>query len=336
MVPPMTTTSRHTAPERALCFELPATEGAAPDWVELLPAGPEIVGRDGRRWRMTDAARVIAATAAVGRPLVFDWEHGSETLAPKGRRAPAAGWIEAFEVREGAVWGQVSWTDQGRADVTSRAYRFLSPTFDFDPQSGEIVRLVSAGLVHAPNLPVRALNREEPMDLTKLCQALGLAATATMDEVLAAVGKQRQELMTATNRAENPPLERFVPRADYDALVARATNAEQKLAKVEADALKAEVDQAIAGALKEGKITPATEAYHRAMCRDRAALDEFRKFVAAAPKVLDPTPAITGDKPAGGGQGDAALTAEERAMCREMGVSEDAFLKTKRARAGGA
>lgn len=39
----------------ARCVEL---SGDVPEWVELLPAGPEVQGRDGRSWRLTDAAAV--------------------------------------------------------------------------------------------------------------------------------------------------------------------------------------------------------------------------------------------------------------------------------------
>ena len=42
------------------CTLLPT--GEIPEWVELLPAGPEIAGRDGRKWKLEDAAAVAAAS----------------------------------------------------------------------------------------------------------------------------------------------------------------------------------------------------------------------------------------------------------------------------------
>ncbi|NJO56570.1 MAG: hypothetical protein HC834_09820 [Rhodospirillales bacterium] len=58
-----------------------ALEAAAPDWIELLPAGPVITGRDGRAWNLPDPQALIAAFAARNQPLVVDWEHASEHRA---------------------------------------------------------------------------------------------------------------------------------------------------------------------------------------------------------------------------------------------------------------
>lgn len=332
MTLPSTDIVRIQDPARALCYALPPDATTAPDWVELLPAGPDIVGRDGRRWTMRDPDAVVAASR-IGRDLVFDWEHGSIQLSTAGVRNPAAGWIKELAVRDGALWGRVDWTAAGRSDVETKAYRYLSPVFDFSKSTGEIVRFVSAGLVHEPNLRLPALNREEDtMTLALLCQELGLSATGTMDDVLAAVRKQRQDLTTATNRAENPDITRFIPRADYDAAVIRATNAEKKVAETEAASLKAEVDTLIAGALKEGKITPATEAYYRAACRDRSGVDAFKAFLSTAPAVVAPGSAGTEAKP----PAPTGLTDEERAVCRQMGFTEEEWLKANGRAKGGA
>lgn len=312
--------------QRVLCFELPATGGKAPEWIMLLPAGPEVVGLDGRRWLNGNPARVVEAFRARGLDLVLDWEHGSETRSLAGERSPAAGWIKDVELRDGAVWGRVAWTEQGRADVEGGAYRYISPSFDFSRSTNEIVRLTSVGLVHAPNLPaLPALNREEPMDIKALCRELGLPETASLDDVLAAVRRQKADLDNARNRAETPDIARFVPRADYDAAVNRATNAERKLAEVEEAALKADVDALIEQGKRDGKISPATEDFYRAQCRDRAGVDRFRDFLKAAPKVLDPAPSATGKPPAG----DGALSDEDRAVCRQMGFTEDEWRKFK-------
>ena len=316
---------------RALCFELPAAGGPAPEWITLLPAGPEIAGLDGRRWTNPDPARVVDAFRARGVDLVVDWEHGSETRSLAGERSPAAGWVQELELRDGAVWGRVVWTDRGRADVESGAYRYLSPSFDFSRATNEIVRLTSVGLVHAPNLPaLPALNREEPMELKALCRALGLPETATMDEVLAAVHRQKTDLATAANRAETPDIARFVPRADYDAALARAANAEKRLAETETERLKAEIEGLIDQGRQAGQISPATEGFYRAQCRDRTGVDQLRAFLKAAPKVLDPAPSVTANvrPPAAAG----ALSEEDRAVCRQMGFTEAAFLAFREGR----
>lgn len=134
---------------------------AAPGWIQLLPAGPDVIGRDGRQWKLSDPAAIVAAFQRRQTNMVVDWEHATEHRAPAGLEAPAAGWIDALEVRQGAIWGNVEWTDRAAAQIRAREYRFISPVFQYEKQTGEIRALVSAGLTNSPNLQLAALNREE-------------------------------------------------------------------------------------------------------------------------------------------------------------------------------
>lgn len=303
------------AHQLALCTDLGAGLDAAPTHVELIPAGPDITGRDGRAWTFdaAAAAAVVSAFTARNAALPIDWEHASQHRAPTGGEAPAAAWIESLEIRDGALWGAVSWTDRGGAQVANREYRYLSPVFDFEPSTGRIARLVSAGLTNLPNLHVQALNSEESSMsrstafAAAIVGALALAATADDDAVATAINqlKSERDSAQALNAEKTPSLERYVPRADYDALQTRATNAEQALkAKADADH-KASVDSAIGDALKAGKITPATESYHRATCADSDGLERFRAFVGAAP-VIAAASGLDGKKAEG-----TALNAEQ-------------------------
>ncbi|MDS4031217.1 MAG: phage protease [Candidatus Contendobacter sp.] len=126
-----------------------------------MPAGPDIVGRDGRAWRLSDPDRLIQAFQQRGMPLCVDWEHASEHRAPAGLESPAAGWVTALELRDGAVWGRAEWTERAAQQISAREYRFLSPVFRYEKQTGEIRELISAALVNSPNLELTALNREE-------------------------------------------------------------------------------------------------------------------------------------------------------------------------------
>lgn len=133
-----------------------------PEWIELLPAGPEVEGFDGRRWRNDSPDRIVAAFQRRDRPMVIDWEHATETRAPNGLDAPAAGWVDRLEVRSGAIWGHVKeWTARARQQLAEKAYRFLSPVFQFEKKSGRIVALTSAALTNAPNLRLTALNSRQ-------------------------------------------------------------------------------------------------------------------------------------------------------------------------------
>jgi phage I-like protein len=136
--------------------------GRAPDWVELIPTGPNITGRDGRMWLFDQTAGQIVVSSFTGRAidLPIDWEHATQHRAPLGQDAPAAGWITALQMRDGALWGKVSWTVRGKAQVEAREYRYLSPVFDFEIESKRVVVLVSAGLTNKPNFLLTALNHE--------------------------------------------------------------------------------------------------------------------------------------------------------------------------------
>lgn len=311
----------------ALNIDLSAavTDGSPPEWVALIPAGPTVAGLDGRTWLFDadDGAEVLDVFAQRGVDIAIDYNHALELKAPKGEESPAAAWVPQLELRGGALYGRAEWTPRGGEAVVSREYRYLSPVFDYDPITRHIKRLVSVGLSNKPNLRQQALNNEEtPVTLSAaLAAALGVGADATDDAAIAAVNK----LKTAqAANAEQPSLERFVPRADYDALQTRATNAEQALADRTKVELETAVNTEIDAALKAGKITPATEAYHRASCADQAGLERFREFVKAA-AVVAPDQGAPDKKPGN----TTALNSEEQYVAAALGVPVDTY-QTKR------
>ncbi len=175
-----------------LGFQLPP--GPPPDWVELVPAGPEVVGVDGRRWVNDTPQGIVATFQQRGRPMVIDWEHATEHRAPQGLDAPAAGWIDRMEVRAGAIWGHVQeWTARAREQLTERAYRFLSPVFQFEKVSGRIVNITSAALTNTPNLTLVALNRADHgmMALTDIEREV--ARQMGLDEAVVLQAKRDQQ-----------------------------------------------------------------------------------------------------------------------------------------------
>lgn len=312
----------------ALCFQL-ASDGQVPEWIELIPApdaGGQVIGEDGRKWRMQDAA---AVAARFRRPLPFDINHATEVAAPKGGESPAAGWIEELQARNGALWGRIAWNTKGAELISGKAYRFYSPAFTFDRKTGEIHAMTSAGLVNDPNFPL-ALNSAEHVDevdpmLKKLLAALGLAEDVNEETALNAVATLKNDLEKATNNAKLPDLNKYVPRADYETAVNRANTAEAQLATNAQAALDAEIETEISAALKAGKITPATKDYYVATCRADGGLAKFREFVKAAPVIADGGRQTDGQGKAA--EGTAGLTENQRAICRRTGMSEDDYAK---------
>ena len=316
----------------ALNTDLSATviDGVAPEWVELIPAGPKVIGRDGRSWLFDEASGslLLSNFAVRSIDLPIDWEHATQHRAPKGEDAPASAWIKQLEIRDGALWGRVEWTPRGASDVVSREYRFLSPVFDYDATSMRIVCLVSAGLTNKPNFLLTALNHETPEITpvklsTALLAALGLPENAT-EEQAAAAATQLKTTAQALN-AERLNLEQLVPRADYNALETRALNAEQGLAAHKKAQHDAAVETLISAATQAGKITPATVEYHRAACQDETGLARFKAFVEAAPVVAADT--SLGERRAENTA--TALNAEEQQVASLLGMTEAEFIKGK-------
>jgi len=300
-------------------------DAALPEWIQLLPAGPAIQGTDGRTWTLDDPAAVVSAFQQRKTPLVIDWEHASEYRAPQGLESPASGWIHELAVRDGQVWGRVEWTGRAVQQIQDKEYRYLSPVFTYRKDTRQIVALTSAGLTNQPNLDLTALNREEsPMPIpVALCRALEISEDADEETVLACIQALRAGILTGRNRAFVPPLEKFVPRADYDATLARATNAEQKLADLETTQRQAQIDTLIEKALHAGQIVPATKDYYAAMCQTASGVAEFEKFLAKAPAVIGGDLGLDGKKPPQG----TALNAELQQVAALFGNSAEDLKK---------
>jgi phage I-like protein len=328
------------APAGELAFALTAelalaADGKAPDWVELLPAGDPLVSpRDGRKWRNPNPAAVLDATKPL-LPLPIDLDHAGEVpLAQRsGTPAPAVGWIEELAERQGAIWARVVWTAKGGEMVRTREYRYLSPAFAHTRDDWRVLYIASAALVNKPAFPQLALSAQHhedtmtPEQRKALCAALGLPETATDADIVATAEKRKTELATAAEQAKTPPLDKFVPRGDYDAQVAKATASEAKLAEqAQAEQAKA-IDAEISAAVSAKKITPATADYYRAMCAQAGGLDKFKEFIKAAP-VLAPDQVIQGD-PAKKTGGDGQLTPDQLAICKTMGMDPEAFAQAR-------
>lgn len=278
----------------ALCAELHVgDDGQAPEWVHLLPLGPEVVGRDGRKWTLPSPEDFVRASQAE-LPAPFDYMHASERRRPDGTgdEAPAAGWIvELNVVRDGderapGIWGRVEWTPRGKRAVAEREYRFVSPAF-LHRRTGEIERLTSAGLVHKPNLDLSALNhaRGEEYVMTKeqlkaLCLRLGLVEDASTDAIMARVGE-----LDAAQKALNARGD-VVPRADLETALNRAREAEAKLAEHAKVAFNARRDAVLEAAQRAGKIAPSSREYYAALCTSEEALRKTEQLLESLPALV--------------------------------------------------
>jgi len=296
---------------------------SAPDWIQLTPQGPSIEGRDGRRWSLNDPEQIVAAFRENGAKLPIDLEHATQLKGAKGEPAPAVGWIDEIEARNGAIWGKVDWLEEGRNAVSTRAYRYISPVFKFAKASGAIARMVSAGLTNTPNLQLAALNsedaEEEREDMDKaVLEALGLNSDASAADAVVAIGKLKEAEQTALNSADR---ELFIPKADHELALNRIAEFEAGEKTREDEAMNAAVDAAI----EAGKVAPSSREFHLATCRANG-VDAFTKMIGTLPVIAGKSGLDQKDPGAGTA---TALNAEEIAAADALGMSHEDFAAAK-------
>lgn len=344
----------------ALLGELAA---GAPEWVQLLPLG-EIRAVDGRAWRNADPAAVVKATLAAGRDLPIDYDHATDFGKASGAPAPAAGWIKKVELRADGIWGRVEWTERAKAALSAREWRFISPVFNFDKSTLVVQRILRAGLTNDPAIAelaaVATIQRNgetmTPELRATLAKILGLPETASEQDIATAAAKAKSiaqtetaiasaaataaaaiiapvakalglaetakpdELVAAATTlaaaAKNPDPAKFAPIAVVAELQGRVGALEQGNAEAKATA-------AVEKAMKDGKLTPAMKEWGLALAKSD--MKAFEDFVGKAPTI------VAGGRAVEGAPGDAGpLTPEEKAVCRNLGLSEEAYLKTKK------
>lgn len=331
----------------ALAAALPAAGQA----VQLLPAGAfrsaDGSGRpaDAPHWRIDGAiaARLIARVAARANPLVIDYEHQTLYTEKNGQPAPAAGWFagSALEWRDGeGLFASVDWTPPAAEQIAQRQYKFISPVFEYDRATGEVLDLRMAALTNNPGLhgmaavALTALNdfstEEEPPvneTLKKLLAALGLAENiGEAEAVSAAVALKAKadaadglNTQVAALKAQAPDPAKFVPVETMQQL-------QTQVASLTARLNEGEVTDVVEAALTAGKLLPAQKDW---------ALDLGKTNLAALKSYVEKTPAIAalggmqtdGKNP--GGNAAHQSTGAETAVMKALGLTAEQFATGK-------
>lgn len=172
----------------------------APDWVQIAPRGA-FTARDDRRFNI-DPEVLVERFKADGIFLPIDIDHATVKRAATGESAPAVGWIEELQARDGGLWGRVSWLKEGLRTLAEKTHRYISPTLKVG-ENGIAVWLHSAALVAAPALSMPAVasadvsrkEKETTVD-PKILEALGVKPDASSDEIIA-------KIATLSAKAEN-------------------------------------------------------------------------------------------------------------------------------------
>lgn len=142
-------------------------------WYQLLPAG-EFKARDGRPhdvergcWYIDAdiAAQFIAATAAIGQPVLCDYNHATlrdqdPTLQVSAEQtaelAKAAGWLDnpatELQWRESGLYVRPCWNEAAKKAIDAKDWRFLSAVFPYDTETGHPLYLRMFALTNDPGL----------------------------------------------------------------------------------------------------------------------------------------------------------------------------------------
>lgn len=328
---------------------LPEAGGPAPGRIQLFPMGA-FAARDGRpgtlkgvkakAWTL-DPARAAALVARWQQretPLVVDYEHQTIHATENGKPAPAAGWIESLEVEPDGLYATVKWTDAARAFIRADEYRYISPVFSFDPETGAVLEVKSAALTNYPALDgmaaVAARTEDDPPMKKETLEALrhffGLAADADEAAALAALKAQGDgQTLTAmlAAREADPDPAQYVPVAMLTAAQEKAAELAAKVKELEGDGTLAALTAEIDAALADGRLPKSCEGWAKATAKTNP--EAIRGYIASAVPLVALKATQTGGKTPAGAPHTAALTEEEAFVCKQLGLSETDFMAAK-------
>lgn len=301
----------------------------------LLPPG-EFASADGSgrphdvaSWRLdaAHAAQLVAKDRARANRRVIDYEHQTLLSAKNGQKAPASGWMQRLEWRDGdGLYVVPDWTAAATAHIDAKEYRYISPVFTYDAD-GWVTDVLMAGLTNNPGLDgltdlaaLSALFPDDPVPdnqethfMKAILKALGLAETATESEALAALAaiqtkagdsETRVTALTAevaTLKAAAPDPAKFVP-------VDAVTKLQEQVAALSATLASNELDDLVESGLADGRLNAALEPWARSLTP--AALKAY--LDKATPIAALKGTQTGGKKPAGADAGgDDAIPADE-------------------------
>lgn len=360
---------------RSLAIALAACSFALPTGsdtriqIQLTPAG-QFRPSDGREmkvdaWRIDQAiaTRVIDRFRSRANPAVIDYEHQTLHKETNGMPAPAAAWIHDLEYRDGAgLFGTVELTARLRQAINDGEYKFISPVFSYDAQTGDVLDLRMAAVTNDPAidgmepLALQAaatfgihLSEEDPSMkplLASLLSILALPEATTEPDALAALTAR----LKATPSDDLGKVRSVLGIGASDDLVAACTSLKTKaeapadptkfvsvsvveelktsLAALTAKHSEKEVDELVQGGLKDGRLLKAQEQWARDLGKSNlAALTSYLQT--AQPISALSSTQTRGEPPKS--DNEHGLTADEMAVCSATGVDPKDFAASRTA-----
>ncbi|WP_107855321.1 phage protease [Neisseria weaveri] len=330
----------------ACSFEVQPRDGR----IQLLPYG-EFRAIDGRphdvpAWYLTEenGRDVVELANASRNQLVVDYEHQTLHKEKNGQPAPAAGWMRWLEFTPKGLFADVEWTDKAAAAIAAKEYRYISAVFSYDTK-GYVRKIYHAALTNYPALDgmdevlaaasAQFFNPETEKTPMKelLQQLLGLPQasdeqiTAALTAILAAkpknvalsadlfkelADKDSKIAALSAQPAGQPDLTRYAP-------VSVVQDLQSQIAALTAERNADKGNELITAALAAGKLLPAQKAWAEGVLKQEGGLAFLTGFIENA----QPVAALAGTQTAGKEPGEnvVALTAEEQAAAKMLGMS---------------
>lgn len=354
----------------ACSFELGKPDADNIVWLQVTPVG-HFKPSDGREIKVPSwhidaavATKVIERFRARKNRRVVDYEHQTLLKEENGQPAPAAGWYQDLEWREGeGLFAKVQLTARAAQYIADGEYQYFSPVFLYHQITGDVLDVQMGALTNAPaidgmqELSLRAAasfglfedNPEEnPVNqlLLAVLAALGLAETSTEEQALAALSAHNANLRKLLGlddkangeavlaactglkaKAANPAAPNpaeFVPVSAISALQGEIAALSARLG----DRDKKDLDTEIGTALDDGRLHKSMEGWARELGKsNRAALTAYLDKA-------QPLAALLGNQTGGEPpvkDEKTGLNQEELAVCSAMGLTAEQFKAAKEA-----
>lgn len=299
--------------------------------------------------------------------VVIDYEHQSINALENGKEAPAAGWLSEFVSNEKGLFGvSAKWTERAQTMLKQDEYRYISPVFTYDLKTGEILKLHSIALTNTPAIdgmqPVALTQFSQKQGISMdFREILGLPPEASDEEVMAAIKSLKKKAESKPESKVEPLKGLFgilnLPVSATEADIVTAVAALKKNSESTADnidpALYAPVSVLSAVQNDYAELRRELAAIQQASTllrkeeliaanRDKLTNDESVQWARTLPfeslqDYLKHIPSIAalkhsqtkGTQPAESSKLSSELSLEEKAICSQLGIDVDEFVKAR-------
>jgi phage I-like protein len=243
---------------------------------------------------------------------------------------------------QGLFATNVQWTANAAAAIAALEYRYLSPVLEYEPKTGEVLRVLMVAVTNFPaidglgDLTARAAARfspddstheEQPVNREQLLALLALPATATDADIETAMAalKAKADQVDALNtevaalKTKQVDPAKFVPVTVVDEL-------KTQIAALSGKILGGEVESVIAQAEADGKLLPAQVEWARELGNSNIA--QLKSYIEKTPVIAALKGSQTGGKAPAGVTEGGELDSTALAVCKQLGLSADEYKKS--------